>query len=108
MSLNLFQGESLGELLTASRCGIPPLSHMASVSSLAAFLPAEHQRLLRRLVAWQLQEGLPQRNLMRGARRPHGAKRFAPAVLLSRISFPERGCGSYICLVAMHLHLGAL
>jgi hypothetical protein len=49
------------------------------------FLAAEHQCLLRRLVTWQVYEGLP---LTRGARRPHGAKRCVPTVLLSRILFP--------------------
>ena len=88
MSLDRFQGASRGQPLKR-RVDAAYLQPYGFRFQLSRFLPAENQRLLRRLVAWQLHEGIPQRHLTRGARKPHGAKRFAPTVLLSRIKFPS-------------------
>ena len=58
MSHSRFQGASHGQPLER-RVDAAYLQPCGFRFQLSRFLPAEHQRLLRRLVTWQLYEDLP-------------------------------------------------
>ena len=76
MSLNRFQGANRGQPLKR-RVDAAYLQPYGFRFQLSRFLPAELQCLLRRLATWQLLRRASSLFQPRGARRPHGAKRFA-------------------------------